>query len=151
MFKAKLDFFLNEQLDPLIKEKLSIGDNLESFQDAEDQRQILHSSSLNFAADDEFKLIDTLKEHIENLEDEYRDIHDDIQIVSDPLAFSRVMITLYNIEIENKKINFTPDPHKAHIHQFNRCENGMVRIKELQFMDLLHRTKHLLDDISYEI
>ncbi|MBN2782378.1 MAG: hypothetical protein JXQ66_03975, partial [Campylobacterales bacterium] len=51
-------------------------------------------------------------------------------------CFSRCMIELDGIELGERKINFTDNPHAEHIHIFNRNNKAMIRVKEKQLKDL---------------
>jgi len=150
---VKLDFFINSKLDlkdNIEQIKFTLDQYQGFFSDAEDKNQKLYSFSSLFKADDEFELIDLL---VAKLQDIYNtaDIYCSNSEQTDPKAFSRIMITLEDIELEDRKINFTEDPHKAHIHIFNRNGNGMIRIKELQYKDLLYRSISILKTIKEEI
>ena len=51
--------------------------------------------------------------------------------------FSRMIVEFYDIEVEEKKINLTQNPHAQHIHQFNKNGNGFIRVKHLSLKELL--------------
>lgn len=66
----------------------------------------------------------------------------------DPIDnFSRCIVEFYDIEIEEKKINLTENPHAEHIHQFNKNGNGFIRIKHRSLYDLLKYSISYIDKV----
>jgi len=137
-----LTFYLNQNLNISKKdiEKLGIGDVIETAYDAEDTTQPLDIYRIYFKNMEQ--AISTLMK-LEKIKIDYN------HTLSN--SFSRIMVVIDDVELEEKKINFTQNPHAQHIHIFNRNNNGMIRIKELGFYHLLQRTITVLKQIEDEL
>ena len=127
LMKIKISVYLNTKL------KINQFDNFQKVEeiiDAEDENEHLLHFSKKFANLE--NVCDALTVFINTCE----------PVVDVPLhAYSRCMIKVIDYEIEEEKVNFTPNPHGPHTHAFNRGSDAFIRIKHHDFTKLLEITK----------
>lgn len=148
-----LTFYINSKLDlagNIKLTKLGLDKDLGLSHDVENKNELIHLYSSTYKTEDIYETLEDIIKKLSKLSSNGEIFFKDSTILSST-CFSRCMIVLKDIELEERKINFTDNPHAQHIHIFNRDGNGMIRVKEQKLKALLDRTIDILQTIKDEI
>lgn len=135
-FKAILNFYINIKIDSVgnIEDTKFYMDEFCGYTyDFEGNKdKMLHLKS-TYTANSEDELIEKIVKFLSKILQNSKAF----SLIQPINNFSRMIVEFCDIEIEEKKINLTQNPHAQHIHQFNKNGNGFIRVKHLGLKELL--------------
>lgn len=153
MNKIVLTFYINNKLDQhrnIKATNLYMDEEYDSNYDAENPNELMDSYGSTYKTDNIYSTLNEIINKLSIISSNSEDISKNSNKLPST-CFSRCMVVLNGVELEERKINFTNNPHAQHIHIFNRDGKGMIRIKEQKLKDLLDRTIDILKTIKDEI
>jgi hypothetical protein len=152
MYKITLDLYLNEKIADNLKSDFFCSlEKLGVLIDAENKLNTLEHFRYRGNDQDEINLLNSVLELLKELHNEV--LNQDMNVVYNDSNYSRLLITIDDIILEARKVNYSEDgdPHKEHISIFNFNNSSKIRVKELVYKKLLERGILIMKEVIEEI